>query len=175
MTNEHTTTEQLIDYLHHELSPEADAALLAHLKSCARCTAMYEEQARLSESLRAYARATERDLPPGMVTRIWDAVDARRAQPPLAQRIAAFFRPAIAVPIAAVVLAGAFFGYTATHHAAPMITIDAAYYLRDHASLNSTMPFGESAVEPASLRNDESPGDQHWIASTGASAVAEMR
>ncbi len=175
MTNEHTTIEELIDYLHHELTPEADAAMLVHLQSCAQCAAMYEEQARLSESLRAYARATERDLPQGVVARIWDAVEAKTPQPTVAQRIAAFFRPAVAVPIAAVLVIGAFFGYSATHHAAPMITIDAAYYLRDHASLNSTMPFGESSVEPASLRNDESAGDQQWVSSTGVSTVADTR
>lgn len=175
MNHEHTTTEDIIDYLHHELSPEADATLLVHLKSCAQCAAMYEEQARLSESLRAFARATERDLPQGVVARIWDAVDARTAQPTFTRRVVAFFRPAVAVPIAAVLVVGAFFGYSATHHSAPMITIDAAYYLRDHASLNSTMPFGESSVEPASLRGDESASDQQWIASTGASAVAETR
>lgn len=173
--NEHTTTEAIIDYLHRELSPEEDAALLVHLGSCAQCAAIYEEQARISESLRAYARATERELPQGVVARIWDAVEARDARPTFVQRIAAVFRPAIAVPIAAVLVVGAFFGYSATHQNASITTIDAAYYLRDHASLNSTMPFGEGSVEPASLRSDESAGDQHWIASTGASVVAETR
>ncbi|MBV8638601.1 MAG: zf-HC2 domain-containing protein [Candidatus Eremiobacteraeota bacterium] len=175
MNQEHTTTENIIDYLHHELGPEADAALLLHLKSCAQCAAMYEEQARLSESLRAFARASERELPQGVVARIWDAVDAQAPQPSVTQRIAAFFRPAIVVPVAAVLVVGAFFGYSATHHASPMITIDAAYYLRDHASINNTMPFGESSVEPTSLRSDESASDQQWVASTGASAVAETR
>ena len=97
-----------------------------------------------------------------------------KAQPSFGQRIAAFLRPAIAVPIAAVLVAGAFFGYTATHHNGPITTIDAAYYLRDHASLNGTMPFGEGSVDP-SLRGDESAGDQQWIASTGTSVVAETR
>ena len=174
MNHEHTTTEAIIDYLHRELSPEADAALLVHLESCAQCRAMYEEQARLSESLRSYARMTERDLPQGVVARIWDAVETQRAQPSFGERIAAFFRPAIAVPIATVLVVGAFFGYTATHHNGPATTIDAAYYLRDHASLNGTMPFGEGSVDP-SLRGDESAGDQQWIASTGTSVVAETR
>jgi anti-sigma factor RsiW len=174
MNQEHTTLEDIIDYLHRELSPEADAALLGHLSSCPECAAMYEEQARISESLRAYGRATERELPQGVVARIWDAVDAQETRPTFAQRIAAAFRPAIAIPVAAVLVVGAFFGYAATHHAAPVTTIDAAYYLRDHASLNSTMPFGTSVVDPASLR-DEGAGDQHWIASTGASVVAETR
>src|SRR5215469_10734874 len=100
MNHEHTTTEAIIDYLHGELSPEADAALLVHLESCDECRAMYEEQARLSESLRTYGQMTERDLPQGVVARIWDAVEARPAQPSFGQRIAALFRPAIAVPIA---------------------------------------------------------------------------
>ncbi len=175
MNHEHTTTEAIIDYLHRELSPEADAALLVHLESCEQCRAIYQEQARLSESLRTYARVTERELPQGVVARIWDAVETQQTQPSFAQRITALFRPVVAVPIAALLVVGAFFGYTASHHTGPITVIDAAYYLRDHASLNSTMPFGESSVEPASLHGDESAGDQQWIASTGASAIAETR
>ena len=175
MKHKHTTIEEIIDYLHRELSPEADAAMLGHLSSCPQCAAMYEEQARISESLRAYARATERELPQGVVARIWDAVEAQEMRPTFAQRIAAAFRRPIAIPIAALlVVAAFFFGYSATHRAAPVTTIDAAYYLRDHASLNSTMPFGTGVVDPSSLR-DEGAGDQHWIASTGVSVVAESR
>ncbi len=174
MKQEHTTIEDIIDYLHRELSPEADAAMLGHLASCPQCAAMYEEQARISESLRAYGRATERELPQGVVARIWDAVDAQQTRPTFADRVAALFRPATAIPAAAVLVAAAFFGYSATHHAVSVTTIDAAYYLRDHASLNSTMPFGTGVVDPSSLR-DEGAGDQHWIASTGASVVAETR
>lgn len=174
MNKEHVTTEEIIDYLHRELSPEADAAMLVHLNSCAQCAAMYEEQARISESLRAYARASERELPQGVVARIWDAVEAQQAQPTLGARLVAFFRPAVAVPaLAAPLVVGAFFGYTASHHNGAVTTIDAAYYLRDHASLNNTMPFGEGSVEPA--RGDESAGDQQWVASTGPSIVAEAR
>jgi anti-sigma factor RsiW len=175
MNVQHPSTEQIIDYLHRELTPEEDAAMLVHFDSCEECAAAYEEQARLSESLRAYANATERELPQGVVARIWDAIEEQQARPSIAQQIAAFFRPAVAVPLAAVLVVGAYFGYTATHRTAATTTIDAAYYLRDHASLNSTLPFGESSAEPASLRGDESTSDQQWIASTGTDVVAENR
>lgn len=173
--NQHPTTEQIIDYLHRELTPEADAALLVHLEACSACGALYEEQAQLSESLRAYGRASERELPQGVVARIWDAVEAEHARPSLGERLAAFWRPAFAIPVAAVLVVGAFFGYSSTHRTVALTTIDAAVYLRDHASINSTMPFGDGATEPASLHGDESPTDQQWIASTGTSVVAESR
>ncbi|HET9028743.1 MAG TPA: zf-HC2 domain-containing protein [Candidatus Aquilonibacter sp.] len=173
MIEKHATTEDLIDYLHGELPPEADAGILAHLEQCAQCTALYDDQARLSESLRSYARSSERDLPQGVVASIWDAIEREERAPSSLQRLAAFLRPAYALPIAAVLVLGAFFGYTATHRAAATTTIDAAIYLRDHASLNSTMPFGDGASEPATLRSDESASDQQWIASTGTSVVAQ--
>jgi len=175
MNQYHPTTEDIIDYLHRELTPEADAALLVHLEACTSCRARYEEQAQLSESLRVYARESERELPQGVVARIWDAIESEQAQPSFMQRLAALWRPAIAIPVAAVLVLGAFFGYNAAHRTPALTTIDAAIYLRDHASLNSTMPFGEGSTEPASLRGDESPSDQHWIASTGTSVVAETR
>jgi len=173
MNQEHPTTETIIDYLHRELTPEADAAMLAHLESCKTCVAQYEEQARLTESLRAYARASERELPQGVVARIWDAVETQSAAPSFGERIAALFRPIVAAPIAAVLVVAAFFAFNATHRTT-LTTIDAAIYLRDHAAVTSTMPFGEGSVAPGSLR-DESPSDQQWVASTGTDVVAEAR
>lgn len=175
MNQQHVTPEQIVDYLHRELAPEADAALLVHLESCAACAALFDQQARLSEALRTYARESERELPQGVVARIWDAVERDQAAPTFAQRLALVFRPVYAVPIAAVLVIGAFFGYTATHHAVPVTTIDAAVYLRDHASLNSTMPFGDGAAESALRGEVSSASDEQWVASTGTSLVAESR
>lgn len=176
MNQNHPTIEELVDYLHRELTPEADAALLVHLEACPDCAARYEEQAQLSESLRAYARASERDVPQGVIAGIWDTIERETARPAWHEQLVAFFRPAYALPVAAILLLAIFFGYNATHRGAPVTTIDAAVYLRDHASLNSTMPFGEGAAEPASLRDDATvAADQRWVASTGTSVVAESR
>jgi predicted anti-sigma-YlaC factor YlaD len=162
--NEHLTTEQLIDYLHRELEFEGDAVILTHLDTCAECRAQYDSQAQLSELLRAHARATERELPQSVITGIWDTIEARSTAPSLWERITAAFRPAYAIPIAAAVVVGAYFGITAGHHGAPKTIIDAAYYLEDHAALTSTMPFAEGNIVPTTLENDEQNSDQQWVA-----------
>ena len=161
--NEHLTSEQLIDYLHRELDSEGDAVILAHLDTCADCRAQYDAQAQLSELLHAHAHATERDLPISVVNGIWEKIEARSTSS-LWDRIMFAFRPAIAVPIAAVLIVGAYFGFAHRGGAANTV-IDAAYYLEDHAALTSTMPFAQGTVVPSSLENDETASDQRWVAS----------
>ena len=151
MKQQHLTTEQLIDYIHRELEPEADAGLLAHLEACAECRAHYEAEAKLSEILRGYARETERDLPQGVVARIRDAVDRAEAPVSLLDRITALLRPAVTVPVAAMLLVATYFGLT-THRGDAAPTINAAYYLEDHAALNTTtLPFSEGSALPATI------------------------
>jgi len=163
--NEHLTSEQLIDYLHRELESDGDAVILAHLDTCAECRAQYDAQAQLSELLRAHAHATERDLPVSVVNGVWEKIEARSTAPSLWDRIVFAFRPAIAIPIAAVLITGAYFGFARHGSAAANTVIDAAYYLEDHAALTSTMPFAEGTVVPSSLENDETASDQQWVAS----------
>jgi anti-sigma factor RsiW len=163
MNIEHATTEQLIDYLHGELDPARDAALLAHLESCGVCRARHEDEARIAEALRSHARASERELPPGVVARIWEQLE----KPPKRSPIAWLLRPALALPLAAALVFAAFFGYVHTGQT----SIDAAYYLDDHDALVGTVPFGEGNVVPTSLMNDETGADQQWISSTGASDI----
>lgn len=174
MNQEHTTIEELIDYLHGELEPERDAAILMHLQHCQTCSTAYDGQARLTESIRAYARASERELPQGVVNRIWDQIESERRQPSWTQRIAALWRPAIAVPAAAVIVVAAFFGYSSLHVAAPMTTIDASYYLQDHAALTNTVPFNEGTVVPPGLQPDENMTADVQSVHTG-SFVAVLR
>jgi anti-sigma factor RsiW len=152
MKQEHATTEQLIDYLHGELSPDEDATIMMHMQHCETCGAAYDQQARLSEALRAYGRTTESELPQGVAYRIWDQIDRER-HPSFAARLAALWRPAFAVPAAAVLVIAAFFGYSAAHHVS-VTTIDASYYLQDHAALTGTVPFGEGSIVPSGLRGD---------------------
>jgi len=172
MNNEHLDTDTLIDYLHRELPPGQDATVMQHLNACVQCRAQYDEQARLTESLRAYGQATEREIPAGVVARIWDAVEKEHAAPTLLERLSGWMRPAIAIPVGALLALALYFGAIAPRMAGTTAIIDAAYYLDDHAALTSTVPFSEGNVVPASLENDETGSDQHWVASTGASDIA---
>jgi predicted anti-sigma-YlaC factor YlaD len=175
MNQQHFDNEQLVDYLHRELDPAQDAAILAHLETCAECRARYEAEARLSEVLRGHARASERDLPQGVVARIWDAVDRDAVRPNPWERFAALLRPIVAVPAAAVLVVAAYFGLTTLHNGPAPTTIDAAFYLDDHAALNSTLPFSEGAPLPATLERDETGSDQHWVAVAATMTTADAR
>lgn len=152
MMNEHPTTQTLIDYLYHELAPEEDANVLAHLGACEACTAAYDAQARLSERLRAHALAEERELPPGVLARVREQV-ARESNPAWWQRASLLFRPVVGLPVAAVFVLALILGFSSLRphvHAA----IAAAYYLDAHAALtNSSMPFAQTAVVPSALED----------------------
>lgn len=175
MNNEHLSIETLVDYLHHELDPHDDARVMQHLTACADCRTQHDRQVTLSEALHAYGRSTDRELPAGVIARIWDSVESARPDVSLADRFRAFLRPAYALPAAAVLVAAVYFGVVASHNASNLATIDAAYYLEDHAALTNTVPFNEGTVVPASLESDETGSDQHWVASTGTSDIAADR
>lgn len=155
--NEHIDSETLLDYLHHELTPERDAAVLSHLTACASCTQAYDAEAFVTERLRADARAYERELPPGVVARVRSAV--AQTQPAWWVQMTNVLRPAVALPTAAVVVLAAVLGFSSlqsrlTHSP----TIAASYYLDDHAALSSSaLPFAQTATVPESL---ESSGAQ---------------
>jgi putative zinc finger protein len=150
----HPTNENLTDYLYHALSAEDDARIHTHLETCAVCRADYQREARLTEILRAHARRQERDLPAGVIARIWDKINAETARPRFWETARALFRPAVGIPIAAAIALAAYFGpaYWNARNAPP--SIDAMYYLQDHATMNDTLPFADSAAMPASLQND---------------------
>ncbi len=139
---QHPNTEELTDYLHNALAPQQDAAIHAHLDDCVLCRDEYAAEVRLSELLRSQAAREERELPPMLKASIWQAV--RTLQPSPMERLHAWLRPAYAIPVAAVIVAAAVFGpayLQGTRDGAP--TIDAAYYLQDHAAMNTTVPFGD--------------------------------
>ena len=150
----HPSQEQLIDYLHRELAPDEDAALLLHLEGCPSCSERYQEEARLSESLRSFARASERELPAGVRASIWSAVESAERTPAWTDRLRSLLRPVIALPIAAAFVVVALAGYESSlHRGGP--TIDAAYYLDDHAALTSAVPFSEGTIIPTALFTTE--------------------
>ena len=153
----HLTNEQLIDYMHGALTPQQDAAVYEHLETCESCRKEHDAEAALTEMLRGNAALEEREFPPMLKAEIWSRI--RAAEPTLAQRIAAWFRPAVAVPVAAAIALAAYFGVaTLGPQGAP--SIEAAYYLQDHAELNSTVPFNDHGVAPADLMNSNAVDNQ---------------
>jgi predicted anti-sigma-YlaC factor YlaD len=151
--NEHISTDLLLDYLHGELAPEDDALAHAHLATCAACRREYDVEASLAEALRAEAKADEREMPSMISAEIWQRV--RDARPgPLAQ-FAAWFRPALALPVAAALVIGGWFA--TVPHAGSKPTVDVMYYLQTHASQSGTplsLQSGPPALETSML--DES-------------------
>ena len=141
----HYDRETLIDYLHRALSETADAAVFAHLESCADCTAIHDEEAALGELLRGAARAETFELPSMVKARVWDAV--RRERPSWTERLRAW-APRFAVPVAAAVALAAYLGGPILRHPAAPAGIEAALLLDEHAAEAQQNPFGPG-VAPA--------------------------
>lgn len=148
---QHLKNETIVDYVHDALSPQDDAAVYAHIESCEACRQELDAEAALSEMLRSYGARTQREMPATLKAEIWSRI--RSAQPSLWERVVASLRPAVAVPAALVLAAAAYFGVTYLGpQAAP--SIEAVYYLQDHAALNSTIPFSDHGnLNPVDLEN----------------------
>jgi predicted anti-sigma-YlaC factor YlaD len=143
----HFDRETLIDYLHGELAPEADAAVFEHLEVCAACRAAHDDEASLGETLRAFARGAELELPAMVKARIWDAV--RHEKPSWLERLrAAAWAPRVALPVAAVLIVGVYFGVPVFHAQQPAPGIAASYYLDEHNADIQQNPLGPG-VSPA--------------------------
>ena len=139
--NQHPTEESLIDYLHGELLPQDDAFVHAHLGGCDACRASYDAEASVTEMLRSSALAAERDFPSLVAAAVWQQI--REAPPSPLTRLTAFLRPAVAVPVAALLVAGVWLASPLGHGAAPARSIDAMYYLQAHAAQTAAAPFSE--------------------------------
>ena len=159
---EHLKNEDLVDFLHEALSPEEDAAIYAHLETCAPCRKEHDFEAALGEAVQVYAVNTERELPSSVKAEIWERI--RSAKPSALSHLAGWFRPAVAVPIAAAIALGAYFGVTSL--GSPGVApIDAAYYLQDHAAMTTVVPFSDrSEVSPSALQNEASTQSQNSLA-----------
>ncbi|HEY1428280.1 MAG TPA: zf-HC2 domain-containing protein [Candidatus Tumulicola sp.] len=151
MNDTHLTFEDLIDYAHGELSAARDAQLHAHLAECPTCFASYHAELNVGDSLRAYARETERDLPPGFAQAIVRNAIERR--PSFWERWSVALRPLVAVPVAAALVLVAFFAMG--RHGSTPRRFDPSYYLEDHAALAASVPFEDSAALPAMMTSDE--------------------
>ena len=147
---EHLNNDFLIDYLHGQLPPEDDALAHAHLESCASCRGEYEAEAALGEALRSTARAEELEFPSMIAAEIWQQV--RDARPSLASQLASLFRPAIAVPVAAVAVVALYFAAPLAQYAGtPAKHVSANYYLEEHAAQQAQNPLGERSPTAAQL------------------------
>ncbi|NNM98928.1 MAG: hypothetical protein HKL91_03905 [Candidatus Eremiobacteraeota bacterium] len=153
-TDRHPTREELIDFQHRALEPGADAAILAHIEGCAPCAAIHDEEARLTDLVRAHARSERFELPLGFAAATL-AIARERERPHYIERFLAWWRPAIAVPAAVFVVLAAFLAPVVLprlYH--PTSQINALHDLRDHAALMATVPFEDSSQAPIVLAND---------------------
>ncbi len=140
MMNQHLTTETIIDFLHNELASQDDARVHLHLAECAACQSVYETEAMLGETLRAAATAEQREMPSLVAAAVWQRI--REARPGPLSRLAALLRPVVAVPVAAAIVAGAFFA-SSYGHAGGAPKIDATYYLQAHAAQAGLSPLSD--------------------------------
>ncbi len=153
MNETHPSIEQIVDYLHDELPAAEDAAMHAHLAECRSCDERRAEELALTEQLRAYAAAEERDLPPSVVAKIRSAIQS----PPSAW-----------VGMAALGTAS-HLGRPGRRHnrnyvlrrlwgvaarTAPT-AIEAAYYVDAHAAMATIAPFSDGAAPAAFTSYDE--------------------
>ena len=165
----HYDRENLIDYLHGALEPEADAALFEHLESCTACRALHDEEAGLGEALRAAARAEELEFPSLIKARVWDAV--RHEQPSWRTRLLAGWGPRLALPLAAAVALFAYLGGPVLRHGAvgtPGVT--AAYFLDQHNAQVQDNPLGPG-ITPAVYTPDSTAPAASYIDTADAATL----
>ncbi|MGC2633821.1 MAG: zf-HC2 domain-containing protein [Candidatus Cybelea sp.] len=152
MNQTHPTSDELVDYLHGELPPPRSAAIAAHIAGCSECADARAAEVSLTQLLRDHALEQERELPPGVVSGIWEKL--RNRPPSVWERFSAALRPAIAVPVAIAIAAFLFFSIKVAHGPAHAATIDAGYYVENHAALDAGTPLSEDDPIPQTLAND---------------------
>jgi hypothetical protein len=138
---QHLSPEVLIDYIHGELTPEADAGVHVHLAGCPTCRERYDAEVRVGEALRATARAQEVEFPSIVAARTWERVRALRPGP--FASLAILLRPVVAVPLVVAIGFGAYFGTPLGRAPTPDRTIDASYYIEQHAGQEASDPLSE--------------------------------
>jgi anti-sigma factor RsiW len=154
MNQTHPSIDQIVDYLHGELSATEDAAIHAHLAGCPACEERRAGEVALTEALRAHARAAERDLPERVAKNIRDAVERSRPSPAW-ERLRAAFRPVVMLPAAAALAAALYFGLNAWHGASGPTPIDTSYYVENHAALAASVPLAEDVSLPVMLTSSD--------------------
>ena len=167
---QHLTNETLLDYIHGALSPQEDASVYSHMELCEQCRREHDAEVALGEALRAQAAATELEMPAMLKAAIWSEI--RAAKPTAWSRFAGAFRPAIALPVAAALAIGLYFGATSLNGPSGP-TIEAAYYLQDHAELTGTTPFSDRNVNPTDMEASAGMNGQTAVAIEATSYTAD--
>jgi predicted anti-sigma-YlaC factor YlaD len=153
----HFTDDDLIDYLHGEVSDEVDARIHAHLAHCGDCSTRFDNEAAVGEMLRSSALAEERPFPPLIRAQVWAAI--RAAQPTPLERIRAFINPVVAVPIAAVLALLMYFSVPIVRgDRATAPTVAAAYYFEEHAAEGLENPLADHVNTNATLAYGQAGG-----------------
>ena len=147
----HFTDDDLIDYLHSEVTDAVDVRIHAHLAECRDCSARYDAEAALGDMLRASALAEERELPALIKAQVWAAI--RAAEPTFLERVRAFVSPALAVPLAAALALLMYFGIPVIRgdRATSSPTVAAAYYFEEHAAVGLENPLADHVNTNATL------------------------
>lgn len=170
--SDHLSNDLLIDYLRRELPPEDDAMVHAHLEACTACSREYQVEASLTEALRAAAAREELEFPSLVSANVWEAI--RNAKPSPWSQFAALWRPLVALPVAAAIVAAVIL-VSPMANAGPKIT--AAYYLEEHAAQQAQNPLAERGpaashfIETSALdasSNDLADASDYEVAATGA-------
>jgi anti-sigma factor RsiW len=169
---QHLTTDTIIDYIHGELPPAEDALVLAHLQTCAPCRSAFEHETSLIEALRLRARADERELPGIVRAQIWQTL--RSQEPTPLQRFAALLRPAITLPTAAILVLALYFASPLGHPTSAARTVDANYYLEQHAAEQIQNPLGERNVSSPILETTEASATSDSSLGTRTAAAAAL-
>jgi len=154
MNETHPSIEQIVEYLHRELSVSEDAAVHAHLATCPQCERRRDEELALTQALRAHVRAQERELPQGVTAGIRHAV--QRPTSFAETFLRGLSRPVVAIPAVAAVAAVVYFGGSAWYAASAPTPIEASFYVDNHAAAAATTPLSDDQPIPAALTaNDE--------------------
>jgi hypothetical protein len=82
----------------------------------------------------------------------------RYPEPTLLDRLRAALRPAIAVPVAAMIAVAVFVGLPAVHPGANAPAVAATYLLEEHAAVASDNPLADRGLSvPAAVTDDQHP------------------
>ena len=164
----HTTTEALIDYIHGALGPEEDAQVYSHIATCEDCGLEYRAEVALSETIRAGAAAEAREFPSMIKANVWQAL--RSEAPTFVQRLRAALLPAAALPVAAAIALVVYFN---AGHAANPPSIEAAYYLDQHAANQVEIPLVDRSTGASSqLERTASAASENQITTDAPAAAA---
>jgi hypothetical protein len=152
----HLQSQTLTDYVHGALSPARDALAYAHVRECSECRAELELERSLSDLLRTGAAREELEFPSLIKAAVWQTI--RDAKPTPLSRLSAFLRPAIAVPVASVLVLVAVLAGPLTHGSSSLPTIDATFYLDEHAAQQAPNPLADRSTIPQVLETGYQQG-----------------